>query len=134
MNMQTEDTQLEYELQDLYISTKHWLSDISFVADEIRFFKDLIDKYFIPGSNNEYTIEVKALRKMISQKEINSVIFKNKVITYLKFLEPFINDLNKEIDINLIERHTMLENEINDLLESIQQFKRDLFSLAEKLM
>ena len=41
------DLELEFELQELYILSKHWIQDISFFEDEIRFFKTLFDKF--PG-------------------------------------------------------------------------------------
>lgn len=33
------DTELETKLQDLYILAKHWLQDISFMEEELQFFK-----------------------------------------------------------------------------------------------
>jgi len=134
MNIKVADTQLEYELQELYISAKYWLSEIAFVNDEIRFFKDLVDQYFMPRAKNDDEARVKAFRKMISVKEIETAVIKNRVIDYLKFLEPFINDPDKVIEMSFIEKHATLENDIRDLLESFKQFKKNLFSLAEKSM
>jgi hypothetical protein len=134
MNATTPDTQLEYELQDLYISSKHWLADVSFISDETRFFKDLIDKYFIPSAKNQHAVEVRAFRKIISEKEIETSLLKSKIIAYLKFLEPYVGDLKQAIGFDLIEKHSELENEIKDLFQSIKLFKKDLFSVAEKLI
>lgn len=134
MNTTTLDTQLEYELQDLYISSKHWLSDVSFIADEIRFFKDLIDKYFIPGAKNEHSVEVRAFRKTISEKEVETVVLKSMVIAYLNFLEPFVCDLKQAIGFDLIEKHSYLENQIKEQFKSLKLFKKGLFSVAEKLI
>jgi len=134
MNTTTPDTQLEYELQDLYISSKHWLADVSFISDEIRFFKHLVDKYFIPGAKNEHAVEVTDFRKTISEMEIETIALKSKIILYLKFLEPFVDNLKQAIGFDLIERHSQLENEIKDLFQSIKLFKKDLFSVAENLI
>lgn len=134
MNTVSPNTELEYELQDLYVSSKHWLSDVSFIADETRFFKQLIDKYFIPSAKNANAVEVRAFRKTISEKEVETVMLKNKIIAYLKFIASFVNDLKQAIGFDLIERHSQLENEIKDLFLSIKLFKKDLFSVAEKLI
>ena len=134
MNNTAEDTQLEYELQDLYISSKSWLSDISFINDEIRFFKDLIDKYFIPEAKQHYDLEIRIFRKIISQKETEAVILKIKVAAYLKFLESLVIDPKLKIDLDLIEQHTFLETEIANLSKAVTSFKKDLFTLTEKLL
>jgi len=39
MKKVTKDPQLEEELQELYLESKHWLSDLHFEEDEIRFLK-----------------------------------------------------------------------------------------------
>jgi hypothetical protein len=134
MNTTNPDTQLEYELQDLYISSKHWLSDVSFMADEIRFFKHLIDKYFVPGAKNQHVAEVNAFRKTISEKETETVVLKSMVLAYLNFLEPFVCDLKEAIGFDLIEKHSFLENQIQNQFQSLKLFKKDLFSIAEKLI
>jgi hypothetical protein len=81
-----------------------------------------------------YTVEVMAFRKAISVKEIETIIVKHKIILYLKFLEPFVSNLRDAIGFDLIEKHSVLENEIKDLLQSIKLFKKDFFSVAEKLI
>lgn len=35
------------EYQQLYILSEHWLSELQFYKDELKFLNHLIDKYFI---------------------------------------------------------------------------------------
>ena len=133
-NMKTpsSDDQLEYELQELFISSKQWLADISFMNHGIRFFKHLIDEYFVPGVEQGYEIQVWTFRKKIPQNEQEIINLKIRVIDYLKFLRLPVTDPSAFIGINLIETHTVLENEIRDLFESIKSIKKNLFVFIEK--
>ena len=131
MDTRTVDTQLEYELQDLYRAGKHWLSDISFVADEARFFHDVIDKYFKLDIMNDQGAQLHHCKMMLYQQGFEVISLKDKVIKYLNFLAPFITDNDRTVGIDLIERHTVLENEITTLFESDRILKKELFSLAK---
>jgi len=134
METKTTDTQFEYELQELYISSKHWQSDISFVADEVRFFKNVIGKYFKADNPQSQGAQMHHCKMMIVRLQEEIITLKIKVIAYLNFLGPYIGNPEKKIDINLIEKHSVLENEIKALFESVKLLKVDLFSLTENVM
>lgn len=131
MEIKTTDTQLEYELQDLYISGKHWLSDILFVADEIGFFKNVIAKYF--NTPERQGARLHHCKMMIVQLQEEIISLKIKVAAYLNFLGQFIGDPEKKIDMNLIEKYSALENEIKTLFESLKLLKVDLFAVIESV-
>ena len=134
MKTQPPDLELEFELQELYILSKHWMQDISFIEDEIRFFKTIFDKF--PDSaliNEPNSVPWQFNRKIIHQ-EMNIDNLKARIHDYLKFLEPFISDQQKLIDLELIEKFNALGAEIKNLFESIKQTKAELFTYTEHLI
>ena len=119
------DTELEFELQELYILSKHWLHDISFIEDETRFFKNILNKYLT--KRDEFD-------QMIMLQEANVASLKESILQYLKFLEPHINDETKAIDITLIEKYTNLQDGIKALFETVKITKSALFTCIEEIL
>jgi len=128
------DPELEFELQELYILSKHWMQDISFIEDEIRFFKTIFDKFPDPTTINEPASAAWEFKRRIIQQEGNIDNLKAQIQRYLKSLEPFINDQQKLIDLELIEKFNALGTEIKNLFESVKQTKAELFIYAERFM
>jgi hypothetical protein len=128
------DLELEFELQELYILSKHWIQDISFVEDEIRFFKTIFDKFPDPALINEPNSVAWEFKRRIIQQEANIDSLKARIQDYLKFLEPFVSDKNKLIDLDLVEKFNTLGTEIKNLLGSVKHTKAELFTYAERFM
>jgi len=129
-----EDSELESELQELYIVSNHWLSDIHFAEDEMRFFKQVINKYLVTHTENNGSDEVKRFNEMIVQLAATALSLKNKISHVLKVIEPFIKGKDDKIGLDLIEKFAALETEVKVLFESVKQIKKSLFSFTEELM
>ena len=127
------DEQLEYELQELYILSKHWTSDLSFVEDEVKILKDILDKY-LSRMGNLQAKEAKNFEKILMQQDAVILNLKNKIQEFLKFVEPYINDAKKEIGLNFIEKFTLLGAEIKSVSEYVKVLKKLLFSFTEDVM
>ncbi len=135
IDMKTEeDTALELELQELYLASKHWLSDIDFISDELRFFKDVIRKYFVQGQGVRIGTKLDGYAMMLDQLERESLKITARVTDYLKFMEPYVSDPAKKIGLSLIEKHTTLENDMSSLFDAAKLLKKSIFSLAEEVM
>ncbi|MBW4891011.1 hypothetical protein KXQ82_14895 [Mucilaginibacter sp. HMF5004] len=134
MNITSTDTQLEYELQDLYIASKHWLSDIAFAEDEAKFFHTVIDKYIKPDIINGHDAKLHHCKMMLYQQQFEVIDLRNNVAAYLAFLTPLISDTSKKIGIELIETHSMLTDRIAALLDAVRLLKAELFALAEDVI
>jgi len=127
------DAQLEYELQELYILSKHWASDINFVEDETRILKDILNKFLIKMG----TLQVKEARnfeKILGQQDAAILDIKSKISKFLTFMEPLVSGAKKEIGINLIEKFTELQAQITSLSEYVKVLKKSLFSFTEEVM
>lgn len=127
------DPELDTELQELYILSNHWNSDLSFITDETRFLKKLIAQHPIADLKNEQLSEV-YFNNILNRHDATIPILQNKISVLLKFIAPIINKTNQRIGLNLIEECVSLQTEIKTLSESVKQFKKLLFSTIEPLM
>ena len=129
------DPELEYELQELYILSNHWISDIQFAEDEIRFLKNILHKYLVPALKNDQLIEMENFNKTLARLNVDIPILKNKILDLLKLIGPYlIDETNTEISLGLIEKYTGLETEIKALFENVKRVKKLLFSFIEEIM
>jgi hypothetical protein len=127
------DEQLEYELQELYLLSKHWASDLKFVEDEVRILKDILDKY-LGRMGDLQAKEAKNFEKILMQQDAVILDLKNQIREFLKFVEPYINDSKKEIGLNFIEKFSSLGAEIREQSEYVKLLKKLLFSFTENVM
>ena len=128
------DTELEYEIQELYILAKHWLQDISFAEDELRFFKNLLKKYQGGLINIDLVFEWEDFGDKIDEQEEHINQLKKAVPAYLEYLKPYVGDLKKAMDMNLLEKYNDLDEEIKGLFDAVKQTKRELFAFAETII
>jgi hypothetical protein len=129
-----QDSELEVELQELYILSNHWISDIHFEEDEIRFLKKIINNYLVPGLKSGQLDEIADFNKTLTRQDENIANLKNKIAGLLKFIGGLVNDSNAEIRIDLVEKFAALEAEMKTLFESVKQVKKSLFSFTEEVM
>jgi len=123
--------QLDLELQELYIESSHWISDIDFVEDEVRFLKKALHKYHAYTEGLQL-YEANNFIKILEQQHTNIPGIKIKVVELLKFIEPFVNDSDKEIGVDLVEKFIALETEIKALTEYLRLVKNLVFSFIEE--
>jgi len=133
MKTTKQDPQLETELQELYILSKHWTSDINFAEDEIRILKDVLKKHIIPNDNLQLA-EANDFYKMLVLQDTIVADTKRKVSEFLQFIKPFVRGAENEIGINLIEKFSVLNTDIQDLLDSVRQVKKSLYFFTETVM
>ncbi len=134
MTIIVQDPELDTELQELYILSNHWNSDLSFLTDEIRFLKKLIDHYAISDLKSEPLNEVLYYKNILKEYDLTIPGLQNKISVLLKFIDPIINKTDQKVGLNLIEEFISLQTEIKTLSESVKQCKKHLFCFMEHLI
>ena len=134
MKTLAEEQQLDTELQELYLLSKHWISDIDFVEDEIRVFKTILNKYLWFGLDSSLMADAKTFKKTLTQHEVNTGALKNDVLEFLKYIEPVVSDQRKRLGVNMLEVFIDLESRMKKLPETIKREKKQLLLLTEDAM
>ncbi|MFT7611281.1 MAG: hypothetical protein ACI9J3_000223 [Parvicellaceae bacterium] len=122
------------DLSQILILTQHWVSDLLFFFDELKFFTHLVDKYFIlllkEENINKAQIIVTNIHKF--EKEVNHL--KDKIQNHIDYLEK-LYDVNANTDEALFrEQHEDLEQEMTDLIKQFRETKQEVFSLSKRMM
>ncbi len=133
MKTTKQDPQLETELQELYILSKHWTSDIGFAEDEIKILKDLLDKHLNHFEKLQLD-EASDFYKMLVLQDVVVLETKKKISEFLQFIKPFVTGSENEIEINLIEKFAVLNTDIQHLLNGVKQIKKSIFFFIETVL
>lgn len=127
------DSELENELQELYILCKHWLEDISFMEYETGFFKKVIQRFEINNTAKQKS-EISVLNSKIQEQELHLSLIKAKIPEFLEFLKPYLKNTDKVMSSDFLEKYNTLEAELKELFKTIKATKMELFDYTEKIM
>ncbi|MCO5948497.1 hypothetical protein [Mucilaginibacter flavidus] len=134
MNTSTPDSELESELQELYILVRHWQQDIGFMEEELQFFKNVLNKYQPENPGDNVELKTTVFGSEISKQEKHLTALKTKIPDFLIFLEPFIGDIKKDMDLGFLAKYNQLQTELQQLFTDVKATKVALFSYTEGLM
>lgn len=134
MNTLPPDTELESELQELYVLARHWQQDIAFMEEELQFFKNVLNRYQPADSAGEAASKSSGFSSEIQRQEKHISALKIKIPDFLTFLEPFIGDLKKGMDMTFLNKYNQLQAELQDLFTDVKATKKALFSYTERIM
>ncbi|MDB5032089.1 hypothetical protein [Mucilaginibacter sp.] len=131
MKTLTPDTELETELQEVYIQATHWLQDISFLETETNFFRNILSRYqpegIVEPRKKEFELKIQTQETQLAQ-------MKTKIPLFLAFLEPYIGDLKKEMHLDFLDQYNALQNELDTLFAGLRSTKKELFDYTESIL
>ncbi len=127
------ETQLSFELQEIYLENKEWLSNILFLEDEMRFFQQILKKaigFSIKQSDLE---KIDCIQLNLTTLQERTDDLKRKLDNRQEILQSMLKDEVKTITIDFIEEDTAIVTEIKVLLAIDKVVKNELFALIEGL-
>jgi len=122
------------DLKALYVLTEHWKSDISFFRDELRFLKNLVDKYFIWLINDDNIRETQSVVNDLSAagKELQKVSI--GIEEHLHQLEKLMENSFPHDEQVFRDEHAELEDAMADITQVFRLLKMQVFELTERIM
>ena len=123
------DPQLSFELQELYLRNKQWLSDIMFLEDESRFFQKLFNKVLASTLSEGSFEKVNSIDFSLHELEESRNNLRELVRNYQHGLEAMVGDKERAVGLEL-----MTVNEINSLVIADRQVKKELYTLVEAII
>lgn len=123
-------TKLQWE--NLYVLTNHWISDLEFYKDELRFLRNLINRYFKWLVQDENIARVEALterltRLNIQQREISDRVHKH--LSKLRILAEYSPEMNRDFR----DSHSSIEEQLATFVKSFRSLKKEVFALTEEV-
>lgn len=124
------DTELEAELQEVYMQATHWLQDISFLETETQFFQTLIARYKPAVASGQS----QPFEELIKTQQDRLKTLKARIPQFLAFVEPCLGDLKKPLHIDFLERYNALQKELTGLFAAAKATKKELFDYTGRLL
>jgi len=121
-------------LTKLHNQNKHWLSEINFLNDEVRFMTDLLDKFFTSLIKDEHVNRIQLIKmQLISIGFIRNNI-RQDILRHQVNIEEKINNVsNKSEDFLALEDERMAD-EVADVSKSFKGIKREIFNITSILL
>ena len=124
---------LDTQLQQLYQQSKHQLSDLIFLDDEMKFIKSLIYKFFLPMIHDHHINRVQLINSHISQLSLVKANVARDLLVHQGELFSHINGvLSRSIDFLQLVNERM-DAEIIDLNKSLRHIKKEIFAVYKEL-
>lgn len=126
--------QKENNVQSLFVLCKYWHSDLKFFEDELRFFKRLIDKYFIwlvLGDNINKTLLTIV---HVNNLEKRRMTLEGNLEKHLHLLSTIVEHPYPQKPQDYKDGHGYLETEISEFLKEFRKVKKEVFQSTEEVM
>ncbi|MDO1513922.1 hypothetical protein Q2T41_14770 [Maribacter confluentis] len=119
---------------ELYVLTNHWVSDLEFYRDDLKFLNHLIDKYFIWLTKPENLQMIKELKTGL--QETNTMVHDllEKVGKHRNRLGLLVEDPNRKDAGVIVMEHEHLEEEIISFVSFFRLNRNETFKLTEYIM
>lgn len=125
---------MENMWKNLYVITEHWQSDLRFYADELHFFRILVDKHFIRLVHEAHRETTRLTVSKMSKLENRRFIIEQKVNRHLFHMANLIQDPFPHDAHAYREEHMKLEAAMADFVKESREVKTQVFQLARRVM
>ena len=126
-----EDNELNTELQELYLKSKQWISELDFQAEGLMFLRKLFNR------NLSRLVEDDCF-ELIAQITINAVKIeqassdlKIQIADFLHTFESLMIQPDIRLELSLIETHNKLSAELHTIHNKYELFKESIFDLTK---
>lgn len=130
MQTKMEDDQLLSELEDLYLSSKRWLSDLEFLERNLEFLQKLYGKAFYQVIKQGDSNMITRILTTVSEAHKDHDALENSVTAYLRKLEALIKDPLQRFNVSIVTVHADLESRLNKLFEDSKFIKKIITDFA----
>lgn len=122
------------EWSEIYVLAKHWQSDMDFYRDELRFLRNLVDKYFIWLIRDENIAQVQNMTSKLAEASQQHEQLNEKLKEHLKLLEGLISKSSTINKGEFREKHIELEDHITDFFKTFRSLKKEVFAITEHVV
>lgn len=133
MELLTDNTQLDCELQEIYMISSHWKTDLDFVKYEMRYLKNTLDKYktCVIGAP---LVKLSQFQKNIEHESAKIQEIETKISEFLNLMNPVVDHSKGEFGLDLLEKYNELETAIKAATKYILSIRRVAFLFLEKII
>ena len=132
MTTEIEDAELNTELQELYLKSKQWISELDFMESELEFLKKLYGRTFSILVLEDDFEKISEILIKAAKVELNQTELRESINKFMLQLEHLITLPNQRLNLILIQTDTQLEIRLHALLRAFQSVKGTVFELTKQ--
>ncbi|HEY0054331.1 MAG TPA: hypothetical protein VGB63_03155 [Pedobacter sp.] len=126
-----EDNELNTELQELYLKSKEWVSDLEFEAEGLMFLRKLINRNLSRLVEDDcFELIAETTISAVKIEQANADL-KNRIVDYLHNFEHLVLQPDIKLELNLIETHNKLTTDLYTNQSKYELFKESVFDLTK---
>ncbi|MEJ6981818.1 hypothetical protein WG906_15225 [Pedobacter sp. P351] len=118
-------------VEELYVVTTHWLSDIVFFEQEISYFQSLISRYFLPNIEEDNLLLIRSLSTHFGSLNLRKEQLRNTILQHQHQLSDLLqtNNIENESQLNVV--HSELEGRFFSFITELRQIKLEFFNATK---
>jgi hypothetical protein len=120
MTTKNEESELDTELQELYLVSKQWIADLEFLDSELDFLKKLTRHQRPDAVRAEEFDQIAGLAESYA-------VLKSDINNYLHQLEPLITHAAPDFGLGLVEGYAQLQRRLKSLLRACHNVRNMVF-------
>ncbi len=121
-------------LPDLYQHVHQAMSDMEFYNDEIRFFRNLLDRYLIPLSDKESITKIEETAKLLTELEKQKDTVRRVLKGFIQRADDAIEEPALMTEEQLTELYLTVQEQHAAFIRSFRRFKKCSFAVMEHLL
>lgn len=129
-----DDYIMKAEWQQLYALTEHWLSDLTFHRDDLKFLHHLVNKYLMWLTRYEDIEMVRSSKNVLVEVRGECQELLGKVDTHLSHLSDLMENPFTYDSQTFREEHGELEEKVASFIKNYRLAKKETFKVMEHLM
>lgn len=122
------------EWNGFFLMTKHWISDLKFFADELRFLGSLIDKYFMSMIEGENLEAARLITGNLSKVEKRRETLEARFAKHMQHMTELVENPFPQNTQEYRDEHAILELTMADFVKDLRGLKTEIFQLTEKII
>ncbi len=121
----------QFSVEELYVLTTHWMSDIVFFEQEINYFQSLIARYFLPNMGEGNMMLIESLSSNFESLELRKEQLRSKIVEHQTRLSGLLEVSEVENEAELNAMHSDLEGKLFDFVKTLRQIKLEFFNATK---
>lgn len=121
----------EKGIEELHSDSKHWLLELNFIKDEIKFLNHLLASNYLDLLGSDHKDQVELLIKGLNQKKLFGKDLVKAIRRHEKILSALIVTQSVTSNTHFLNQHKELQKAISKHLKKYKKIKKSIFRITE---
>jgi len=120
--------------EQLYVLSEHWRDDMGFYLDELKFFRKLINKYFLWLAKDENIVKAEAIFVDVKKATDEAKWLENAITEHMRHISDLMKNAFSRDATEFRDDHAILEDKMVEFTKLFRKLKAEVFAVTEYIM